>query len=355
MRMRSLTRAGIGAAVVVSAMLLLGACGDSDAGSATFVEPTALAPQSTTSTAPTTVPPTTTTTLPPLQLTNSAKISTAGLGPVRIGMTVKEAERLTGVTLVADEIGDNSCRYHVPDRGVTGVGFMVADGEVVRVDVWEGAISTLSGIGIGSTADEITELFGTIRMASTWCWFRWTKATPTNESSGRSTPRVWLRRSEQDGFHTWSSSRAAPKISGDGGHPRWTGRNEPTRARLSANAPRDGIAEVDETRATSLSRSRVGHGGVSGRCRLAPVQCVATRSGGPDIGVSRRCRRCDLFLRSELAGPNGARAHESSAAKRTRRGTEVRRSGLARALFLGHSAGPPGSAIPGAAELVAID
>ncbi|MGY9074546.1 MAG: hypothetical protein ACKVHU_16550 [Acidimicrobiales bacterium] len=161
MRMRSLTRAGIGAAVVVSAMLLLGACGDSDAGSATFVEPTALAPQSTTSTAPTTVPPTTTTTLPPLQLTNSAKISTAGLGPVRIGMTVKEAERLTGVTLVADEIGDNSCRYHVPDRGVTGVGFMVADGEVVRVDVWEGAISTLSGIGIGSTADEITELFGT--------------------------------------------------------------------------------------------------------------------------------------------------------------------------------------------------
>ncbi|MFT7647437.1 MAG: hypothetical protein ACI8Y4_002186 [Candidatus Poriferisodalaceae bacterium] len=152
-------RSVVGTAVgVVAVALALSACGDSEAES--FVEPSETVAPTTVASPSTTLPVATTTTLPALQLTNNAKISTAGLGPVRIGMTLEEAERVTGVVLVPDEFGDDACRYHVPDRGVTGVWFMVSDGEIVRVDVWEGTIATLSGIGIGSTEAEITGLFG---------------------------------------------------------------------------------------------------------------------------------------------------------------------------------------------------
>lgn len=148
------------AAVATAVLLLAGACGSSDDGgpSADTTTPSlAVAASSTTSSSlPST---TTTTTEPPLQLTSNAKLSTAGLGPVRIGMTVEEAERVSGVTLVPDDFGDATCRYHTPDRGPDGVGFMVSDGEIVRVDIFDGPITTLSGYGIGSTKQELTDAF----------------------------------------------------------------------------------------------------------------------------------------------------------------------------------------------------
>jgi hypothetical protein len=141
--------------------MALAACGGGDGEGEPFVSPTQ-APSSTTS-APastTTSLQPTTTTQPPLQLTNNAKLSTAGLGPVRIGMTVEEAERVAGVDLVPDNFGDENCRYYTPDRGTVGVGFMVSDGEVVRVDIFgDSPVTTLSGYGVGSSGEEITAAF----------------------------------------------------------------------------------------------------------------------------------------------------------------------------------------------------
>jgi len=144
-----------------AALMALSACGggDSDAEAPETSAPDFAAIPATSSSS-TTVATTTTTTQPPLQLTANAKLSTAGLGPVRVGMTVEEGERVSGVTLVADDFGDQACRYYTPDRGPDGVAFMVSSGEIVRVDITSGTITTLSGYGIGSTKDEIVEAFG---------------------------------------------------------------------------------------------------------------------------------------------------------------------------------------------------
>lgn len=146
---------------MIAFALVITSCGggDGEGGADVTSPPTTVASAvSSTTTGPVA---TTTTTEPALQLTANAKLSTAGLGPVRVGMTVEEGERVSGVTLVAEDFGDAACRYHTPDRGPSGVSFMVSDGEIVRVDVVDNAdITTLSGYGIGSTTQELLDAFG---------------------------------------------------------------------------------------------------------------------------------------------------------------------------------------------------
>ena len=99
------------------------------------------------------------TTAPPT-LTNADTITTAGLGPVRIGQTLDEAQEAAGVTFNAASTGSEKCQYYTPAAGATGASFMVVNGEVVRVDISSGPITTKSGYGIGSTKDEIKAAFG---------------------------------------------------------------------------------------------------------------------------------------------------------------------------------------------------
>ena len=99
------------------------------------------------------------TTTPPT-LTNADTITTAGLGPVRIGQTLADAQEAAGVTFNAASTGSESCQYYTPAAGATGASFMVVNGEVVRVDISSGPITTKSGYGIGSTKEAIKSAFG---------------------------------------------------------------------------------------------------------------------------------------------------------------------------------------------------
>ena len=99
------------------------------------------------------------TTTPPI-LTNADTITTAGLGPVRIGQTLDEAQEAAGVTFNAASTGSEKCQYYTPAAGATGASFMVVNGEVVRVDISSGPITTKSGYGIGSTKEAIKSAFG---------------------------------------------------------------------------------------------------------------------------------------------------------------------------------------------------
>jgi len=106
------------------------------------------------------------TTLP--TLTNADTITTAGLGPVRIGHTLKEAQEAAGVTFNAASTGNEKCQYYTPAAGATGASFMVVRGEVLRIDISSGPITTKSGYGIGSTKDAIKSAFGSkIKESST--------------------------------------------------------------------------------------------------------------------------------------------------------------------------------------------
>ena len=64
------------------------------------------------------------TTIPPI-LTNSDTITTAGLGPVRVGHTLSEAQDAAGVIFNAASTGSEACLYYTPADGATGASFMV--------------------------------------------------------------------------------------------------------------------------------------------------------------------------------------------------------------------------------------
>ena len=99
-------------------------------------------------------------TTPPPTLTNADTITTAGLGPVRIGQTLADAQEAAGVTFNAASTGSESCQYYTPAAGATGASFMVVNGEVGRVDISSGPITTKSGYGIGATKEDIKSAFG---------------------------------------------------------------------------------------------------------------------------------------------------------------------------------------------------
>ena len=63
------------------------------------------------------------TTIPPI-LTNSDTITTAGLGPVRVGHTLSEAQDAAGVIFNAASTGSEACQYYTPAAGATGASFI---------------------------------------------------------------------------------------------------------------------------------------------------------------------------------------------------------------------------------------
>jgi len=160
-------------ATVVLALLAAACSSDGEAATTVTSGVTTSAPQTTTTTSP---PPTTTTVFTPTtvapdsegtlpsgaSLTQSSKLSTVGLGPVRVGMTVAEAEAAAGMKLPGepDPAISPDCYFVEPESGIPGVGFMVNEGRIGRVDVYaSGTVTTQSGARIGMTEQEIIALF----------------------------------------------------------------------------------------------------------------------------------------------------------------------------------------------------
>ncbi len=76
-------------------------------------------------------------------------------------MTLEQAQQAAGVPIRLEE-GEASpgCRYAKPADMNEGIGLMVIDDRVARIDVWKGMpIKTRSGLGVGSTKAEILRLF----------------------------------------------------------------------------------------------------------------------------------------------------------------------------------------------------
>ncbi|MEM6716465.1 MAG: hypothetical protein AAF622_15445 [Cyanobacteria bacterium P01_C01_bin.147] len=90
-----------------------------------------------------------------------AEVRLTGVGPIQIGMTLEEATDALGLPLVP--IGSNAggdCAYYQPDAVSQTLGLMVVDNRVIRVDVWPGSsLATVSGVKIGSTAQELQEIY----------------------------------------------------------------------------------------------------------------------------------------------------------------------------------------------------
>ncbi|HBL14448.1 MAG TPA: hypothetical protein DD379_24280, partial [Cyanobacteria bacterium UBA11162] len=95
------------------------------------------------------------------QLTESSKVAINGIGPIRVGMTVKEAENSADIKLIREEIGAHeNCSYVKSQTGPSGVEFMVIDDRIARVNIYENPrITTVGGAKIGDTEERIKSLY----------------------------------------------------------------------------------------------------------------------------------------------------------------------------------------------------
>jgi hypothetical protein len=141
---------------------------------ATAPAATTTAPTDTTTTEPATTTQPTTTTVPPPTVSPigpSTPISLYGIGQIRAGMTIAEAEAATGQTFTVDgfDMAGGSCYFARVD-GIEDLLFLVTSdagptgdprqGVIGRVTVSVPGRTTISGISIGSTRAEVLDTYG---------------------------------------------------------------------------------------------------------------------------------------------------------------------------------------------------
>jgi hypothetical protein len=106
--------------------------------------------------------------VPTLAILNEP-LKTTGLGPIRIGMPIKEVSK-TGLALTPVEGSSSSeCQYYRIDDHAEPIGLMAVDDRILRIDVWPGSLTTaLSGAKIGTTEQELVQYYGQERLEATF-------------------------------------------------------------------------------------------------------------------------------------------------------------------------------------------
>ena len=90
---------------------------------------------------------------------NDWTVTSAGIGSIRVGMSVAELKKAFGDSLVIPAKLEE-CDYIRPKSQPAGVSFMINDGKLARVDIRDNtSIKTAQGAGIGDTEDRIKSLY----------------------------------------------------------------------------------------------------------------------------------------------------------------------------------------------------
>lgn len=92
--------------------------------------------------------------------TSSFRISAGGFGPVKTGMTVKQASKALKLKMFTTD-GDppSGCRYFRAGRRLPNISFMVLEGGVARVDTTIRTYRTAEGARVGDTEAQIKRLY----------------------------------------------------------------------------------------------------------------------------------------------------------------------------------------------------
>ena len=81
------------------------------------------------------------------------------VGPVRVGMTVADAERALGAGFLP-LTDQGECAYRTSMVAPDGVRFMQIDDRIARVDIGAPGVGTGGGIEIGATEARVREVYG---------------------------------------------------------------------------------------------------------------------------------------------------------------------------------------------------
>lgn len=93
--------------------------------------------------------------------TEDWRLSTAGYGPARIGMSVAQAASALGARLTPlGPVDEPACYYVRPEPQIEGLAIMVSHGRVVRFDVDAAGIKSRSGLGVGDPQARVLDVLG---------------------------------------------------------------------------------------------------------------------------------------------------------------------------------------------------
>ncbi len=95
-------------------------------------------------------------------LSRNSQLALRGIGAIQIGMTVAQASKAIGQTLIArgEPAPGSSCSYVEPQSSIPGLNFMVIEDRIARVDVRQSSpVMTLSGAKIGDSEARIQQLY----------------------------------------------------------------------------------------------------------------------------------------------------------------------------------------------------
>ncbi|MEA2138286.1 MAG: hypothetical protein QOG56_1436 [Solirubrobacteraceae bacterium] len=92
------------------------------------------------------------------KVTSASRVSVAGLGPIKIGMTERQAERAGQVSLTGTGSGPD-CRYLFLRKGTIQADLMLNHGRIVRVDLVRRGLRTTGDIRIGDSEASVRRRF----------------------------------------------------------------------------------------------------------------------------------------------------------------------------------------------------
>ncbi len=101
------------------------------------------------------------------RVSTDSRVSINGLGPIKIGMTERQAERAGQVSLTGDGSGPD-CRYIYLNQGPTRAEFMLSKSRIVRVDLVRRGVRTTGDVRVGDSESSVRRRFaGRLRIQPT--------------------------------------------------------------------------------------------------------------------------------------------------------------------------------------------
>ena len=86
-------------------------------------------------------------------------VTPSGIGPLRAGMTVADANKAVGSGFAAPAGADPACSYAKLTKAPDGLAVMLVNNKIARIEVRSGAITTAEGARIGDTESRINSLY----------------------------------------------------------------------------------------------------------------------------------------------------------------------------------------------------
>jgi hypothetical protein len=86
-------------------------------------------------------------------------VTPEGIGPLRVGMTVAEANKAVSGGFSAPPSADPACSYARTAKAPEGVAVMLQNNKIARVEIRNGSTPTAEGARIGDTESRINSLY----------------------------------------------------------------------------------------------------------------------------------------------------------------------------------------------------